>query len=259
MRGFLPADLHIMALTATASKSTREEIICSLGMRKPVVLAKPPDKRNIIYSVIEKDGDLELTFEWLVQELCMEREKTDRTIIFCRTMQDCSDLYLYFKATMGKEFTHPIGKPDYDCFRLIDMFKACNTPRLKQSILKSFTNSNGHLRIVIATVAFGMGIDCPSVRRVIHWGPPSDIEGYIQETGRAGRDGKKANVTLYYSKRDISFQYMEESMSSYCRNTTVCRRQVLFSDFDTLSEERPVGCLCCDVCFSVCTCDLCQM
>uniref|UniRef100_A0A1X7VIR7 Helicase C-terminal domain-containing protein n=1 Tax=Amphimedon queenslandica TaxID=400682 RepID=A0A1X7VIR7_AMPQE len=78
-------------------------------------------------------------------------------------MQDYSDLYLYFKATMGKVFTHPIGMPDYDCFRLIDMFKACNTPCLKQSILKSFTNPNGHLQIVITTVAFGMGIDCLSV------------------------------------------------------------------------------------------------
>ena len=80
---------------------------------------------------------------------------------------------------------------------------------------------------MIATIAFGMGIDCPDVHRIIHWGPPSDVESYIQETGRAGRDGKTVQAQLYFSKRDISFSFMEESMVSYCKNTSHCRRKVL--------------------------------
>uniref|UniRef100_A0A1X7V1D6 DNA 3'-5' helicase n=1 Tax=Amphimedon queenslandica TaxID=400682 RepID=A0A1X7V1D6_AMPQE len=95
--------------------------------------------------------------------------------------------------------------------------KADDSESQKQSILKLYTYPNGHLRIVIATVAFGMGIDCPSIRRVIHWGPPTDLKGYIQETGRTGHDGKKANVTLYYSKRDISFQYRRKKA---CHHTS---------------------------------------
>ena len=53
------------------------------------------------------------------------------------------------------------------------------------------------LRVVIATIAFGMGLDCPNVRRIIHWGPSNDVEAYIQETGRAGRDGESAEALLY--------------------------------------------------------------
>ena len=79
----------------------------------------------------------------------------DRTIVFCRTYKDCSNLYLFFRSAMGKDFTNPIGLPDYLCFRLVDMFTACNTPTLKHSILKSFSDPNATLRIVIATIAFG--------------------------------------------------------------------------------------------------------
>ena len=66
----------------------------------------------------------------------------------------------------------------------------------------SFTNLNGRIRVVVATVAFGIGLDCPNVR-IIHWGPPSDIESYIQEIGRAGRYEGKAIFTLYYSTKEI--------------------------------------------------------
>lgn len=107
------------------------------------------------------------------------------------------------------------------------MFTACNTPSLKRAILKSFSIPNGTLRIVIATIAFGMGID---VHRIIHWGPPSDIESYIQETGIAGRDGITALAQLLYSKQEISFSFIEDSIASYGKNTTLCRREVLFKD-----------------------------
>lgn len=81
------------------------------------------------------------------------------------------------------------------------MFTVCTTPDVKDSIVKSLTQLHGKLRIIIATVAFGM--DCPNVRRIIHWGPPSDVESYIQETGRAGRDGEVAHAWLYYSNKEL--------------------------------------------------------
>ena len=67
---------------------------------------------------------------------------------------------------------------------------------MKDTILTKFHNPRGTLRVVIATVAFGMGLDCPNVRRIYQWGASSDVEAYIQETGRAGRDGKPAEALL---------------------------------------------------------------
>ena len=83
----------------------------------------------------------------------------------------------------------PIGVcRDLPQFRMLDMYTACMHPTVKETILQSLLDSNGTLRIIVATIAFGMGLDCPNIRRVIHWGPSGDIESYLQETGRAGHD-----------------------------------------------------------------------
>ena len=98
----------------------------------------------------------------------------------------------------------PIGYPDVSKFRMIDMFTACTTSDVKEKIIKSFVVPDSRLRIIVATMAFGMGMDCPNVHQIIHWGPPSDLESYIQETGRAGRDRNVAYAVLYFSKTYLS-------------------------------------------------------
>ena len=106
-------------------------------------------------------------------------------------------LYRYFNLKLGKRMTDSIGHPDFSQFRLVDKFMASNTANVKNAILKSFLSTGGRLMVLIATVAFGMGIDCPDIYRIIHWGPPSDLESYIQETRRAGHGGHSAYVTHY--------------------------------------------------------------
>ena len=258
LRGFFHGTF--MALTATASTATQKEVIRLLGMRNTVMVNRSPNQPNIIYSVTEKTQTIEETFEKLIEELRTARLETPKTIIFCRTYQDCCDLYLLFKSSLGKEFTNPIGAPDYHPFRLVEMFTACNTPGLKQKFVSSFTNPNGQLKIVVATIAFRMGIDCPNVHRIIHWGPPSDLVCYIQETVRAGRDGNRAVVELLFSKQDIVISFIENSTKSYCKNASECRRIVLFKDFGCeFPPERPsTKCNCCDLCAIVCTCSKCK-
>ena len=82
-------------------------------------------------------------------------------------------------------------------FLLVDVFTRVNTDEKKEQILQFFKVPNSTLRVLIATTAFGMGVDCPNIRRVYHWGSPSEPEEYVQETGRAGRDGEDAIAIIF--------------------------------------------------------------
>ena len=105
-------------------------------------------------------------------------------------------------------------------FRLVDMFTACTRPAVKEKILKSFCELGSILHVVVATVAFGMGLDCPNIRRIIYWGPANDIEQYLQETARAGRDGLPSVATLHTV--DLVSHKIEESMKEYYNNKDRC-------------------------------------
>ena len=86
---------------------------------------------------------------------------------------------------------------------------------------------------MIGTIAFGLGLDSPNVRSVIHWGPSSDMESYVQESGHVGRDGLPAIAVLYYEKSDlIKVKGVLEGMENYCENVEECRKHLLFRDFD---------------------------
>lgn len=255
LRGYFSQYVRFMALTATATMQTRKEVIRLTGMHKPVLVLKSPEKPNTFYSV-EMKGELEESFYFLAEKLRSLRTKMEKTIIFCQTYNDCSQLFLFFRDVLEEEITDPIGFPDIAKFHLVDMFTACSTPKLKASILKSFSSTNSRSRVVVATVAFGMGIDCSDVRYIYHWSPPSDIETYIQETGRAGIDNNAAFATLFFSKKDLSYSFIEQSMVDYCNNNGICRRQILFKDFG-LTELKVKGCECCDLCIIVCECSDC--
>jgi len=96
------------------------------------------------------------------------------------------------KRKLGGGFTHPQNYPDLHQFRLADMYTRVSTVPVREKVLTSFTVPGSTLRLLIATAAFGMGVDCRDIRDIIHWGAPSGIEKYVQETGRAGRDGFQA-------------------------------------------------------------------
>ena len=138
----------------------------------------------------------------------------------------------------------------------MDMFTSCTEVGVKNQILKSFTSSTSPLRVVIATIAFGMGIDCPDIRRIVHLGPPDDVESYLQATGRAGRDGKPS-VALLLKKK--CRHPVDEAMQDYIKNETLCRRESLFKDFDSYSTPSyQTKCMCCDICSKSCSCSDCN-
>ena len=157
-----------MALTATATKQSRQKISEILGMVNVDVVSASLNRPNIKYCVIQKLSSLEETFAPLVEEVKYHQVNADRTIIFCRTHDDCSMIYLFIKNRLKQQFTHLIGASDQSWHRLVEMFTSCTRPDVKSEIIKCFNDASAKLRVVIATIAFGMGMDCPNIRRVTH-------------------------------------------------------------------------------------------
>ena len=134
------------------------------------------------------------------------------------------------------------------------MYSHCIHSSVKKKLLNQFTSSSA-LRLIIATSSFGMGIDCPDVRQVIYWGVPDDAEMYIQESERAGQDGKPASAMIMKNAHNQRFTSKE--MKDSCLNNCLCRKFILFCDFPRCQLQSQV-CMCCDVCARTCKCGQCD-
>ena len=252
IRSILPSHVNILAMTATATASLRRCVIKTLGLRNIVTITENVDKTNIIYSVLPFES-IETSFRRIIQRLRVERTRMPRTIIYCQTQDKCAQLYVLMKFHLKEERVEPLGAPDLPEYRLFDYFTSATHPSVKDGILKAFVQPTSPLRIVIATVAFGMGVDTPNIRYVVHWGPTEDVEQYVQATGRAGRDGNASHVVMLFGKG--LKRYIDDAMIQYCENNAICRRKVLFSDFDTYTcVPRSRGCMCCELCSVSCKC-----
>lgn len=258
IRSIVPENVHLMALTATATLATRKFIIKNLSMQKPAIVYVPPVKGNIVYYVADKPlGGIAAAFKPISDALLLNAGSMGRILIFCKSYEDVVKIYYYFKASLGSCFVEPKGSPDYVKYRVVDMFTHCTHSTVKKKIIEQFTTQSP-LRIVIATIAFGMGINCPDIRQIIHWGVPQDAEAYVQESGRAGRDGKRCLAIIMKTARDLDKRHISEQMIEYCINKSICRRSILYRDF-TDCEFPSKGCVCCDICKASCKCGQCNI
>ncbi len=179
--------------------------------------------------------------------------KCPGTIIYCRSSYtDCANI---IKSYFSIYSTNPPGSSDIPGFWLTDAFMSCTEEVVKDKIVELFTTESC-LRVVVATVAVGMGINCHDVWQVFSFGLPSDIESYVQEVGRTGRDGLPSLATLIKKKSDR--RYIEKEMMTYV-NFTSCLRDALFFNFDDYSRSftGPL-CMCCSICSKVCMCSACH-
>ena len=175
---------------------------------------------------------------------------SERTMIFCQTRKQCALVYAAFKESLGNEFF--INEEPDSKGRLMEMFHAGTPESVKKHILSNMSQTNGHIRVLACTVAFGMGVNCKGVHRVIHFGPSKNLECYVQECGRSGRDGQPSSCLLLHN--GLLGAHCNDDIKNYIPNSTGCRRKHLYSHFPGKFTSSVSGHQCCDICAKTCEC-----
>ncbi|KAK9070993.1 hypothetical protein SSX86_009561 [Deinandra increscens subsp. villosa] len=242
--------IPVLALTATATASVKEDVVQALGLVDCVIFRQSFNRPNLRYSVMPKTKKCMEDIDKFIKDNHFD----ECGIIYCLSRKDCERV-----AETLQESGHKAA-----------FYHANMDPDKRVTVQKMW--SKDETNIICATVAFGMGINKPDVRFVIHHSLPKSIEGYHQECGRAGRDGHRASCVLYYSYSDyirikhMLLHDMEQNsnansgrvletntenllrMVSYCENDVDCRRFLQLIHFG--EKFDPVKCKkTCDNCF----------
>ncbi|WP_428327738.1 DNA helicase RecQ [Mucilaginibacter sp.] len=232
-------NVPVIALTATADKLTKKDIEDKLNLKETAVFISSFNRANITYRVIPKRKSINQLLAFL------DERKDDSGIIYCLSRKSTESLAAELQAEGFSAEAYHAG--------LDNELKA----RRQEAFLRD------EVKIMIATIAFGMGINKSNVRYVVHADMPKNIEGYYQETGRAGRDGLPSDAMLLYSPGDAiklkQFAMIDDNpeqsrimlnklddMVKYCQ-LHACRRQFLLKYFD---EDAPGNCGSCDFCLT---------
>jgi ATP-dependent DNA helicase RecQ len=193
------ANVPIIALTATATPKVQSDIVKNLSLRDPEIFISSFNRTNLYYEVqpkIKKDA----TIKSIVKYITGHKKKSG--IIYTLNRKTTEELADILKANNIKAVAYHAG---------LDQ-------KLRAERQDQFLNED--VQVIVATIAFGMGIDKPDIRFVIHYNIPKSIENYYQETGRAGRDGLEGNCILYYSHKDVT------KLEHFLRDKPLSEREV---------------------------------
>jgi ATP-dependent DNA helicase RecQ len=199
-----------------------------------------PNRENIKLFVKKVKSTVPLTdlFLYLIKLLKEKKELCVRFIIFCPSIKLCGDMFSAFKMEKTPN---------------IDMYHSKTNETVKENIKQDMQDENGKIRVLIATSAAGMGVNFKGVNNVIHFGPPKDMDSFVQQLGRAGRDGSQtAKALLLFNSRQC--RNLDDDMKKYIDNSDKCRRQIMLSAYNYNIEENRLKHLCCDICKLSCLC-----
>jgi ATP-dependent DNA helicase RecQ len=228
----------VMALTATATQVVQKDIISQLRLSDCEVFKASFNRKNLYYKIKPKNNPYHQILQYL------KDRKKDSGIIYCQSRKTAESLAANLHAAGYRALPYHAGL----------------TPEIRTENQERFIRDDAE--IIVATIAFGMGIDKPDVRYVIHYDLPKSIEGYYQETGRAGRDGLESDCILFFSYADkfkiehfinqkededekqVAYRQLRE-LTNYCESN-VCRRRLLLIYFGEKFDEP--NCNSCDIC-----------
>ncbi|CAB4012130.1 Werner syndrome ATP-dependent helicase-like [Paramuricea clavata] len=234
LRSILPG-APVLALTATVTKKIKKNVTESLSLKKDMVLIDAnPNWPNIYLSVKKISNDLNSSFQWLVEKLKKEMNTMDRVLIYCKTIKDCGRIFTYFKCKLGSDAYYPAGTEQISINMLVGMYHHSTLQKHKERIINSLHDMQGVCRIIIATNALGMGVNFRNIRTVIHYGPPRQMDDFIQEIGRAGK--------------------CDTQMKLYASNIKRCLREILLAEFESLFTPHDTPHNCCTVCHKIGSC-----
>ncbi|MGC9386655.1 MAG: DNA helicase RecQ [Hydrogenovibrio sp.] len=240
LRTYFP-QVPFIALTATADDATRQDILQRLHLQQPKVHISSFDRPNIRYTVLEKRQPM----RQLLAFLSARSNRQESGIVYCLSRKRVEEVALQLQENGYAAAAYHAGLPG----------------EIRQTVHQRFLRDE--VDIVVATVAFGMGIDKPNVRFVVHYDLPKNIEGYYQETGRAGRDGLPSEALLLYGAQDVmtARHFVDHQTDEHQRRvegsklasmvdfaeSQTCRRRVLLNYFGEGSDQ---DCGNCDICLN---------
>ncbi|KAK3082845.1 hypothetical protein FSP39_006929 [Pinctada imbricata] len=250
-----------VAMTATATHRMQHEILEKLCMSKSTTVVQTSNIRaNIKFNIVKRQPSTgktsaEESFETIVlpllKELCTDNnDDFPRTIVYSK-LKYCA---------LGYELAHKVSmKSNTQIMDSISQYHAPSTSSMKEKLVQEMGHPSSKLKLLFATEAYSMGTDAPNIRRIVHIGPPSSLDTYMQEVGRGGRDGEDCDALLYYNASDIGKnvtsmmpEVCEFCISNTCRRTFLGMHFGMQHDHDTVSLHR-----CCDICADICSCDTC--